>query len=47
MRIRLALTVAAAVTIAMGTAANAAAPHMALVPAGPQQSFFVTRVSHG
>jgi formylglycine-generating enzyme required for sulfatase activity len=45
MRIRLAMTVAAAVTIAMGTAVNAAAPLMALVPAGPQQSFFVTRGS--
>ena len=45
MRIRLALTAAAAVTIAMGTAVSAAAPLMALVPAGPQQSFFVTRGS--
>jgi hypothetical protein len=48
MRIRLAMTVAIAVTIAMGTAVNAAAPaDMVLVPAGEQQSFFVTRGRRG
>ena len=31
----------------MGTAVYAAAPDMALVPAGPQQAFFVTRGSTG
>ena len=39
------MTTALAVTIAIGTAVNAALPDMALVPAGPQQSFFVTRGS--
>lgn len=47
MRIRLAMTAAAAVMIAMGTAVNAAGPDMALVPAGQQPSFFVTRGSTG
>lgn len=46
MRILLVMTAVAAVTIAMGAAASAAAPaDMVLVPAGDQQSFFVARGS--
>ncbi|HUM16901.1 MAG TPA: formylglycine-generating enzyme family protein [Thermoanaerobaculaceae bacterium] len=48
MRIPLAVTAAAAVMMAMsGAAADRAAPNMALVPAGQQQPFFVTRGSTG